>query len=54
MSDEQTFTKEGKTHRLHDLLGYPLYIANSMESIAQRARGAQLAAGEAKTEPNSA
>ncbi len=36
MSDEQCFTKDEKTYRVHDLLGYPLYIANSFEFWVKR------------------
>lgn len=36
MSDEQCFSKDDKTYRVHDLLGYPLYIANSFEHWIKR------------------
>jgi hypothetical protein len=38
MSDEQCFTKDEKVYRTHDLLGYPLYIANSFDSLMKRAQ----------------
>jgi uncharacterized protein YcgL (UPF0745 family) len=38
MNDEQCFTKDGKAYRVHDLLGYPLYIANCFELLATRGR----------------
>jgi len=36
MSDEQCFTKDDKPYRVHDLLGYPLYVANSFDFWLRR------------------
>jgi hypothetical protein len=43
MSDEQCFTKNEQNYRVHDLLGYPLYIANSFEAFLKRGREQHMA-----------
>lgn len=36
MTDEQCFVDADRTHRVHDLLAYPLYLGNSIEKLAKR------------------
>lgn len=37
MTDEQSYCKDGQVYRVHDLLGYPIYVSNPFESLAKRA-----------------